>query len=892
MRVGLTLCVLFLAAPAAAESIHLVVPVPAGQPATAASPEDFFGRLQVLDSPGLGFPAGARGDEVIGLPVLPILVLLPPDVSGKPLVSVEGKACRAVAVPVGQGPRMLLNMETGAEAEAPPVAPADGAQPGKQAQGPGLRVNSGASAKAGEARRQSRTAGGERAWHVAAAVEREGDAALLPLLLFPVMPTGPGTALACDEMELHIEFERGAIERDPEGDFLPLHLARRAVNAADLLQWYDPRRDDAGTHDYIIITRKLMADSSTMLPKFVEWKTEQGHTPLVITLEEITEAAADQSQLPQELIRGWLQENYKQLDARYVLLIGNHLAASGLIPKKPDGDEIPMKVCYPALGYEQDEWFPGGDVPTDMYYADMTGNWNPDGDDKACELEDYVEIPEQPDEEPGSGQRLDGVDLAPELLVGRIPHVGKLPFFMDGVLERLIEYEKSPPAPWHNRALLATPMVTFPDGGFVDGGLVAKFIVEKSLAPAGVGSKTLTEWEGNLPSKNPGDGPLNNFTFADAYNEGFGAVFWCAHGNSEGAYQDQWYFDADGDGLPQQGEVEEPPFVHATFCEEYSGEKPAIVFHGSCLNADPSDPGNIAATLLRYASVADVASTRITMGLAPEGEDEWTPSPFSPGGFTMGAYFTHAVVVSRKPVGEAFAIAGNALSFGVQPWTFKVRLEFNLFGDPSLAIPACAGNEHCDDLNLCNGLETCKNGKCAAGTPLVCPPDDPATPCEDSTCLPESGCAVVSISDFMPCEDWNPCTIGEMCIAGVCSEGKPLECPEPTQQCYSAVCDPATGECAAAPAENGVACYLPDWSSGVCKAGDCMAPEPETPDIVSEDVLDAAQSDVPPGDPTPPPPASSSSGCSSSPTGSSTGSALLLCLGALLLGALRRSRAG
>jgi hypothetical protein len=875
MRLALAaVLLLLLPSPARGETltVHVAAPgsalaLPEGQDQADAG--RFWSGLQRLDAPGLA-PE----------PVLPVLVLLPPGARPTSAIAVEFGQCSPSHWDATQRDttRSLRSMGSG---DALPLA------------WPWADCTKG---------RCKPPASGVAAGRITL----EGDAVLLPLLLFPLRPSdGQGPRPFCRTAAVHVGWQRARADAAEASHYLPERLARHAVNAGMLDTWYTRRRDDAQTHDYLIVTRKLLADTSKVLPAFVEFKTQQGHTPLVVTLEEIEAQADDPSLPPQELVRSWLQANAEPMNARFLLLIGNPALPDPLlpgpeVPRVPDDTSLPMKECFPTKGFGTEDEFPN--VPTDMYYADLTGDWNPDGDEFPCELEDYMEIPEtppdpdpgqQPEPEPGQESapprqdRLDGVDLSPELLVGRIPHAGKLPYFMDGVLERLMAYEQAPPDSWHNRALLATPMVTFPDGGYVDGGLVARFLIQKSLQPAGYGATTLTEWEGNLVSKNPGDGPLDKMTFAETYNAGYGAVFWCAHGNTEGAYQDRWYNDTNGDGLPQQGETTEPPFVHVDFFEEYSGLKPAVMFQGSCLNADPSDLGNIASTLLRHASVANVASTRITMGLASgEDDEEWTPSPFAPGAFTMGVYFIHGALVARKTVSEAFGMAGSALSFGAQPWTFKVRLEFNLFGDPSLSIPACSQDAHCDDADVCNGQETCVDGRCKAGTPLQCPPDDPAKPCDDSTCLPDQGCTVVTAPDLTPCDDGDPCTDDNMCLFGKCAAGNPVVCQQPAEPCYTSACQPESGECLYQPLPDGAACFTA-LGPGTCDAGECVPDASPQPDayLPADDVTAAdVGSDV-----TPTEPAGSSGGCASGRPAPPAAAALCLLA---LTGLLRRIRRG
>lgn len=94
-----------------------------------------------------------------------------------------------------------------------------------------------------------------------------------------------------------------------------------------------------------------------------------------------------------EKIRQWLKNNYLQLGIENVLLIGNPDEDD---PTNPDDSvgEIPMKMLYPRVGdgYHWD-WY---NSPSDYFYADLTGNWDLDGDELFGECRDSTD-PTTPD---------------------------------------------------------------------------------------------------------------------------------------------------------------------------------------------------------------------------------------------------------------------------------------------------------------------------------------------------------------------------------------------------------------------------------------------------------------------------------------------------------------
>ena len=95
-------------------------------------------------------------------------------------------------------------------------------------------------------------------------------------------------------------------------------------------------------------------------------------------------------------------------------------------------------------------------------------------------------------------------------------------------------------------------------------------------------------------------------------------------------------------------------------------------------------------------------------------------------------------------------------------------------------------------------------------------------PCEIEVCLPEVGqCATQFVNDSTPCEDGDQCTLGDVCLAGVCQAGAPMAC-DSGSQCSNVTCDPqegcveafASGEC-----DDGNPCTVGDQ----CEEGGCTS---------------------------------------------------------------------
>jgi hypothetical protein len=115
-------------------------------------------------------------------------------------------------------------------------------------------------------------------------------------------------------------------------------------------------------------------------------------------------------------------------------------------------------------------------------------------------------------------------------------------------------------------------------------------------------------------------------------------------------------------------------------------------------------------------------------------------------------------------------------------------------GDTEGGIP-CLDAADCDDLQHCNGVETCEGGLCQAGVAPTC---DDGVDCTTDAC-DELADACVSIADDDFCSDGTFCNGAETCdpFAG-CEAGTPIACDDAID-CTSDSCNEATDSCSFAP---------------------------------------------------------------------------------------------
>jgi hypothetical protein len=95
-----------------------------------------------------------------------------------------------------------------------------------------------------------------------------------------------------------------------------------------------------------------------------------------------------------------------------------------------------------------------------------------------------------------------------------------------------------------------------------------------------------------------------------------------------------------------------------------------------------------------------------------------------------------------------------------------------------------------DDLDPCT-TDVCNffNGSCHQ--PVLC--DDDGNVCTDDICDTLTG--LCGVPNSAPCDDGDLCSEGETCANGACQPGTPIVCPTDFNPCTNDVCDPGTGDC-------------------------------------------------------------------------------------------------
>jgi len=415
-------------------------------------------------------------------------------------------------------------------------------------------------------------------------------------------------------------------------------------NYSDAKEWYTPEKVEKSvgtTYNYVIITTDALTDAVSPL---VNWKEMIGYNVNVVTTSWI-QSNYSGSDLEQK-IRNFLIDKHVAWGIEYVLLAG-------------DIDVIPMRHCYPDPSNHgtDEDYCP----PTDYYYADLTGNWDSDGDGYYGEY----------------GQ--DAVDFYPEVYVGRIPWSSATT--LSNICQKIANFEGDS-GPWKSNALLLGAMSNYANEDFsgwdrTDGASLMEFMISGMLT--GWSYTTMYEKAGLSPSAYTCDFPLSHFNVINNWSSNdYGIVNWWAHGGPTDAWRKWWAWD-DGDGVPESNEMSWDAFIRNSDVSALDDNHPSIIFSCSCNNGWP-EQDNLGKELLNHGSAGIVASTRISWYTI--GWQYWKG-----GNASIDYYFFYYMINNDEKVGNALFDSKIYYLNHYFWWGWQSQqnmFDFCLYGDPAL----------------------------------------------------------------------------------------------------------------------------------------------------------------------------------------------------------------
>ena len=261
-------------------------------------------------------------------------------------------------------------------------------------------------------------------------VQRGSGMKLAFVNVYPVRSSGTdNTAIFSPKVNITIETRKG-LAADSR---LPARLSRRdaaqlsaLVENPGAINTYDmPSESSPGTYlsaspvPYVIITSDELAVPFEQLASFRE---RHGLKVKIVTTSWIE--ANHQGADTQERIRSFIRYAWEEWQTEFILLGG-------------DESVIPHRGMYVKVGTTIET-----DIPCDLYYSCLDGDWNSDGDNYYGE----------PGEE----------DLIPEVSIGRLPVESAAG--INAFVHKLIIYTETPPAGMTTTALMAGELLWSIDG--------------------------------------------------------------------------------------------------------------------------------------------------------------------------------------------------------------------------------------------------------------------------------------------------------------------------------------------------------------------------------------------------------------------------------------------
>lgn len=244
---------------------------------------------------------------------------------------------------------------------------------------------------------------------------------------------------------------------------------------------------------YLIITNEAM---KTQFQTLADWKTEQGCPAVVRTVEFLNQNYPFGFDLA-DRVRRFIRDAYTQWGTVWVLLGG-------------DTPVIPVR-------YARTTFFGGENLATDLYYSDLDGNWDADGD--SLFGEGFID----------SNRPGDALDLLPDVYVSRAPveNVSQAQLFVNKVLI----YNQNPASGYLCKALFFAE-VLFPQdwqpGQAIasDGATIAEHAIQRMTGCMATGTTRLYE---NYTAY-PGAIPLSREAVLDSINAGYNLLHHVGHG--------------------------------------------------------------------------------------------------------------------------------------------------------------------------------------------------------------------------------------------------------------------------------------------------------------------------------------------------------------------------
>lgn len=406
-------------------------------------------------------------------------------------------------------------------------------------------------------------------------------------------------------------------------------LKRITENYNEMIGSYVIPESKAAKPHMAILTSNATVSGSSSLERYIKSKENNGFKISLITEDQWGGSSWDKA----DDIRSWLQNNYEEKEIEYLLLIGD---------PTPNSGDVPMKMTLPMATPI------GNDCPTDFYYAELTGNWDLNGN--AWSGEGGLDL--------GVG----GCEHYSEVVVGRIPVYSNDYATLDKILEKTIAYTEadSSTISWRENALLPVEPSDFMTPAYQ----FCEAIKNDFLDPIGWGSfRIYAESYGDIvPDLQPTS--IENVTKSWQENP-YGICVWKTHGNEDLAKK----------------------IMDSESAKLLNDEYPTLVFQGSCLNGKPEDPNNLGYALLKNGAIATIASSRLS--LYKMGQTD--PKDIKMTNLGMCYYFGKFMIEDKESIGVALSRLKTEID-GDFNGLWLNYCDYAVYGDPTVSLMSRKGH--------------------------------------------------------------------------------------------------------------------------------------------------------------------------------------------------------
>jgi hypothetical protein len=408
--------------------------------------------------------------------------------------------------------------------------------------------------------------------------------------------------------------------------------------------------------DYLIVYGSSVKNTQ-LLDDFAAYKESLGYVTSVVSA---TQAAKESSGSDQaEKLRNYFKKLHTGQGLKFVLLVGDPFVSSQR-DRKATGGSVPMRYCYPfpnEHGSSRDVQEDIYRIPTDAYYADLTGDWDSDGDGYFGEFKE------------------DRVNLVPEIYIGRIPFDDA--FSIETILAKSVEFELKSKESKQKTLMMATNNSS--KVNYSDNATLTELMWNDLFSPKRFTRVTLYEKSGLKRSEYDSNYPLNQVEALKQIKTGNYGLSYII---SNGGFMDSlmrlvWTRDKNFNDKPDPEEAEWFPIVTSEDVQKLSVQNGSIYFLSGYMPLAPDwEMDCIGKELLMTQGVAVLGETRLGYFFS-----NWKSQ--RDGGLHSTIYYFTQSLLGGKSIGESlyhsFAYSSdteyyNAYSYGV------------LYGDPSLSL--------------------------------------------------------------------------------------------------------------------------------------------------------------------------------------------------------------